>query len=104
MLIVNESILYKAPMIDGNGLDVKTKVKSFFRCISLFMPQPFASDDMLEGKYLNDNYYNNWPVYESYMQITLGIDKDFSDQPHRIFLSFKEPVEVGLEGVIHGMA
>ena len=29
----------------GNGLIVKTKVESFFRCISLIMPLLFASDD-----------------------------------------------------------
>ena len=33
------------PFKDGNGLTVKTKIESFFRCISLIMPQPFASDD-----------------------------------------------------------
>ena len=54
--------------------------------------------DMLDGKYLNDNirnYYDNWPIYEAFLQISLGINQDFSNEPHKIILPFKEPIKVG---------
>ena len=56
--------------------------------------------DMLEGKYLNDKisgYYDKWPIYEAFIQISLGVARDFSSEPHSVLLPFKEPVNVGNE-------
>jgi len=53
--------------------------------------------DMLEGKYLNDkirNYYDKWPVYEPFIQISLGVARDFSNEPHRVIIPFEEPIKI----------
>ena len=44
--------------------------------------------DMLEGKYLNDeirNYYENYDVFPSYVQVSLGIARTFEDEPGAVF-------------------
>lgn len=56
--------------------------------------------DMLEGKYLNDkirSYYDEWPIYEPFIQISLGVARDFSSEPHAVVLSFEEPINVADE-------
>ena len=53
--------------------------------------------DMLAGKYLNDkirSYYDEWPIYEPFIQISLGVARDFSNEPHRVILPFEEPINV----------
>ncbi|MGA1873177.1 MAG: phytoene desaturase family protein [Thermoplasmatota archaeon] len=54
--------------------------------------------DMLEGKYLNDkirSYYKDWPICEPYVQISLGVARDLSKEPHSIRLPLEEPIKVG---------
>ncbi len=54
--------------------------------------------DMLEGKYLNDkirHYYDKWPIYEAFLQISLGVARDFSNEPHRVAMPFDELIKVG---------
>ncbi|MFC2121338.1 phytoene desaturase family protein [Bacteroidota bacterium] len=54
--------------------------------------------DMLEGKYIDDsinNYYNEWPIYGPCIQISLGVARDFSNQPHRIIMPFEEAINIG---------
>ncbi|MGA1793814.1 MAG: phytoene desaturase family protein [Thermoplasmatota archaeon] len=54
--------------------------------------------DMLEGKYLNDkirSYYKEWPICEPYVQISLGVARDLSKEPHSIRLPLEEPIKVG---------
>jgi phytoene dehydrogenase-like protein len=56
--------------------------------------------DMLDGKYLNKKirgYYDEWPLYEGYIQISLGVARDFSNEPHALILPFEEPINVGDE-------
>ena len=56
--------------------------------------------DMLEGKYLNDkirSYYDEWPIYQPSIQISLGVARDFSSEPHAVILPFEEPINVGNE-------
>ena len=56
--------------------------------------------DMLEGKYLNDEirrYYDEWPIYQSSIQISLGVARDFSSEPHAIIFPFDKPINVGNE-------
>ncbi|MCD1293536.1 NAD(P)/FAD-dependent oxidoreductase [Methanocella sp. CWC-04] len=41
--------------------------------------------DMLEGKYLTEKlktFYDSYPLFPSGMQVSLGIARDFSDEPH----------------------
>ncbi|MFC1979701.1 phytoene desaturase family protein [Chloroflexota bacterium] len=54
--------------------------------------------DMLEGKHINDkirSYYNEWPICGAFLQISLGVARDFSNEPHSVMLPFDEPINVG---------
>jgi len=54
--------------------------------------------DMLDGKYVNDkirHYYDEWPISEPYIQISLGVAHDLSKEPHSITLELEEPLKVG---------
>jgi phytoene dehydrogenase-like protein len=54
--------------------------------------------DMLDGKYLNDkirHYYDQWHIFEPYIQVSLGVARDLSSEPHSIKLQLEEPLQVG---------
>ena len=54
--------------------------------------------DMLDGKYVDDrinHYYNEWPIFEAYVQVSLGVASDFSKVPHSIILQIEKPLMVG---------
>jgi phytoene dehydrogenase-like protein len=53
---------------------------------------------MLDGKYVDDKirrYYDEWPIYEPFIQISLGVARDFSQEPHSLTLELEEPLKVG---------
>lgn len=53
--------------------------------------------DMLEGKYVDDKirgYYKEWPYHKGYLQLSFGVARDFSNEPHRIAMQFEKPVDV----------
>ena len=41
------------------------------------------------------SYYQKRPIYGPYIQISLGIDRDLSNEPHAIILGLEEPMVVG---------
>jgi len=54
--------------------------------------------DMLNGKYVDDKirrYYDEWPIYEPFIQISLGVASDFSQESHSLTLELEEPLKVG---------
>ncbi len=57
--------------------------------------------DMLEGKYVNEKikgYYENLPIFEPLLYISLGINQDFKDQPATISgidFPLDEPITLG---------
>jgi phytoene dehydrogenase-like protein len=54
--------------------------------------------DMLDGKYVDDkirHYYDEWPIFEPYVQISLGVARDLSREPHSLILELEEPLQVG---------
>jgi len=54
--------------------------------------------DMLDGKYINDkvqSYFKEWDIYKPYIQISLGVDRDFSKEPHSLVLEVDEQLKVG---------
>jgi len=56
--------------------------------------------EMLEGKYLNDkikNYYNNYKVFPSYVQVSLGISRSFKDFPHALGILLEKPLIIDSE-------
>jgi phytoene dehydrogenase-like protein len=54
--------------------------------------------DMLDGNYISDKidqYYKEWDIYKPYIQISLGVADDFSEEPHSLVLEIDEPIKVG---------
>jgi len=56
--------------------------------------------DILEGKYLDDkirNMYYNWIPVRPMLHVMIGVNRDFSDEPHRIILEPDEPFTIAGE-------
>jgi phytoene dehydrogenase-like protein len=56
--------------------------------------------DMLGAKYVDDkirSYYDEWPVFQPHIQISLGVAQDFSREPHSVVIPLDEPINVGGE-------
>lgn len=54
--------------------------------------------DMLDGKFLDDkvrHYYHEWPLYEGYLQISLGVARNFSSEPESLIFHLDDPIQVG---------
>ena len=54
--------------------------------------------DMLESKYVDDkvrSYYDEWPIFQPYLQVSLGVARDFSREPHSVLMPLEEPINVG---------
>jgi phytoene dehydrogenase-like protein len=52
---------------------------------------------MLKGKYVSDKvrgYYDQWPIFQPIVQVSLGIDRDLSGDPHSLSLPFPNPVAI----------
>ncbi|MFC1718575.1 phytoene desaturase family protein [Candidatus Poribacteria bacterium] len=56
--------------------------------------------DMLEEKYIDDqirSYYDEWPIYQPFTQISLGVARDLSSEPHSVTFPLEEPINVADE-------
>jgi phytoene dehydrogenase-like protein len=56
--------------------------------------------DMLEGKYLTDEirgYYDNLPIFQPIIQVSLGVARDFSDQPRMMHYYLDKPITIAGE-------
>jgi phytoene dehydrogenase-like protein len=56
--------------------------------------------DMLEGKYINDTikgYYDTWPIFQPIIQVSLGIARDLSTEPHMVTYDLEEPITIAGE-------
>jgi phytoene dehydrogenase-like protein len=56
--------------------------------------------DMLEGKYASDKvrgYYETLPIFPPIIQVSLGVARDLSDQPHMVNYVLDEPVSLAGE-------
>ena len=54
--------------------------------------------DMLDGKYVDDkirHYYDEWPIFRPAIQVSLGVARDFSGEPHSVVLPLDEPFRAG---------
>jgi len=54
--------------------------------------------DMLDRKYVNDkirHLFDERPIFEPFIQISLGVARDLSREPHSLILQLEEPLEVG---------
>jgi phytoene dehydrogenase-like protein len=53
--------------------------------------------DMLEGRYLDDkirSYYDSLPIFQPIIQVSLGVARDLSAEPHSVQMALSRPIEV----------
>lgn len=53
--------------------------------------------DMLEGRFINDEirgYYDNLPIFNPYVQVSMGVKRDMSDQPHAVQYLLEKPLKI----------
>jgi phytoene dehydrogenase-like protein len=53
--------------------------------------------DMLEGKYIDDTirgYYETMPAFPPITQVSLGVNRDLSAEPHSVTFTLEEPVRI----------
>jgi phytoene dehydrogenase-like protein len=53
--------------------------------------------DMLKGKYVSDGLrhsYDEWPIFQPIVQVSLGVARDMSDEPHMIVLPLRKPIVI----------
>ncbi len=53
--------------------------------------------DLLGGKYLDErirNMYENWQPVKPITHVMLGVNRDLSDEPHRLILEMNEPITI----------
>jgi phytoene dehydrogenase-like protein len=56
--------------------------------------------DMLEGKYINDTikgYYETLPIFQPIIQVSLGIARDLSNEPHMVTHALEQPITIAGE-------
>jgi phytoene dehydrogenase-like protein len=56
--------------------------------------------DMLEGRYINDTirgYYDELPIFKPVVQVSLGVARDLSNEPHMISYPLESPITVAGE-------
>jgi phytoene dehydrogenase-like protein len=56
--------------------------------------------DMLKGKYVSDEvrrYYDEWPIFQPIVQVSLGVARDLSDEPHTLVLPLRKPIVIAGE-------
>lgn len=55
---------------------------------------------MLEGKYIDDEikgHYESLPVFPPLIQVSLGVARDFSNEPHTLLNALEEPITIAAE-------
>lgn len=53
--------------------------------------------ELLEGKYIDDkiiNIYDTYKTFPSYLQVSLGVGRDFSSEPHYLYFPVDNEIEV----------
>jgi phytoene dehydrogenase-like protein len=56
--------------------------------------------DMLQGRYVNDKvrgYYEKLPIFPSWIQVSLGVSRDLSDQTQAVVYLLDEPIDIAGE-------
>jgi phytoene dehydrogenase-like protein len=56
--------------------------------------------ELLKGRYVSDEvrgYYDKWPIYQPIVQVSLGVARDLSDEPHALRLSLRKPIVIAGE-------
>lgn len=56
--------------------------------------------EMLEGKYIDDeirSYYEEFEIFPPLVIVSLGVDRDFSGEPHSCYTQLKDPITIAEE-------
>jgi phytoene dehydrogenase-like protein len=56
--------------------------------------------DMLKGRYVSDkvqSYYDEWPIWQPIVQVSVGVARDLSGQPHMLRLPLHKPIVIAGE-------
>lgn len=56
--------------------------------------------DMLQARYINDQireYYDEWPIFQPLVLVSLGVARDLSGEPHTVSLFLEEPITIAGE-------
>lgn len=56
--------------------------------------------DMLEGRYVNDTirgYYERLPIFQPIIQVSLGVARDLSSEPHMVIYALTHPITIAGE-------
>ena len=51
--------------------------------------------EMLQGRYIDKklkDYYDNYEIFPSYVQVSLGVSRTFEDVPHSLFFPLEKPL------------
>jgi phytoene dehydrogenase-like protein len=54
--------------------------------------------DMLEGEYTSQEVlraYSEWPLWDPLVQVSIGVARDMSDQPHTVSFPLDKPIDAG---------
>jgi phytoene dehydrogenase-like protein len=53
--------------------------------------------EMLDGKYISEkirNYYENYTIFPSYVQVSLGVTRTFENEPHLLVFPAEKPIRI----------
>ena len=56
--------------------------------------------ELLKGRYVSDEvrgYYEEWPIWQPIVQVSLGVARDLSDEPHMLSLPLRKPIVIAGE-------
>lgn len=56
--------------------------------------------DLLGGRHVGPQireYYDSWPTFPSLVQVSLGVDRDFSGEPPRVAFPIADPIDIAGE-------
>jgi phytoene dehydrogenase-like protein len=56
--------------------------------------------ELLKGRYVSDEvrgYYDEWPIYQPIVQVSLGVARDLSGEPHMLRLPLHKPIIIAGE-------
>lgn len=54
--------------------------------------------EMLEGKYVGEETlraYTEWPLWDPLVQVSIGVDRDLSGEPHTVRFPLEDPIDAG---------
>jgi phytoene dehydrogenase-like protein len=81
----------------AKGIILENGEKLFADIIISAADGHFTIFEMLEGKYTDktvNKIYNEYPIFPSYLQISLGIGRTFENQPGMLYFLLENPIKI----------